>query len=147
MLTELYANYAGLPADETERLLAMPAEAIYQDQRYLALVKSLNVSLLHNTAGAVHKAYEEGLPDLKARYGLSGTTMGGFTLCNWVLGYLNYPTRLSDLLGQHDRIPVKTMLSMLPELVDLLRDVPQGREEWERAFLIITLPLLARNNT
>ncbi len=25
-------------------------------------------------------------------------------------------------------------------------DVPEGREEWERAFLIITLPLLARNN-
>ena len=146
MLTELYAKHAGLAAEETERLLAMPAEAIYQDQRYLALVKSLDVSLLHDTAGAVHKAYEAGLPGLKEQYGLGGTTMGGFTLCNWVLGYLNYPTRLSDLLGQHDRIPVKIMRNMLPELVGLLRDVPEGREEWERAFLIITLPLLARDN-
>jgi hypothetical protein len=147
MLADLYANYAGLPADETERLLAMPAEAIYQDGGYLSRVTGLDVSLLHNTARFVREAYDKGLPDLKARYGLAGTVMSGFTLCNWVLGYLNYPTKLSDLLGQHERIPVKTMTDMLPELVDLLEGVPEGRQEWERALLIITLPLLARNNT
>ena len=145
MLADLYANYAGLPADETERLLAMGAEAIYQDKRYQFLVTGLDASLLHNTAGHVRDVYDKELPDLKARYGLAGTVMSGFTLCNWVLGYLNYPTKLSDLLGQHERIPVKTMADMLPELVDLLESVPEGREEWERALLIITLPLLARN--
>jgi hypothetical protein len=147
MLAELYASHAGIPAEETERLLAMPAEAIYRDKGYQALVTGLDVSLLHDTAGYVRRVYEEELPEIKARYGLTGTVMSGYTLCNWVLGYLNYPSKLSDLLGQHDRIPVKTMLDMLPELVDLLESVPEGREEWERAFLIITLPLLARGNT
>jgi hypothetical protein len=145
MLADLYAHYAGLPADETERLLAMPAETIYRDAAYQSLVTGLDETLLHDTAQFVREAYDQGLPDLKARYGLAGTVMSGFTLCNWVLGYLNYPTKLSDLLGQHERIPVKTMTDMLPELVDLLEGVPEGRQEWERALLIITLPLLARN--
>jgi hypothetical protein len=146
MLADLYAKYVGLAADEIERLLAMPAEAIYQDKGYQSLVTGLDVSLLHDTARHVREAYDQGLPDLKARYGLAGTVMSGFTLCNWVLGYLNYPTKLSDLLGQHERIPTKTMTDMLPELVDLLEGVPEGRQEWERALLIITLPLLARDN-
>jgi hypothetical protein len=147
MVADLYAKYAGLPADETERLLAMPAEAIYRDRSYQSLVTSLDADVLHDTAQFVREAYDKGLPHLKARYGLAGTVMSGFTLCNWVLGYLNYPAKLSDLLGQHERIPVKTMTDMLPELVDLLEGVPEGRQEWERALLIMTLPLLARNNT
>ena len=146
MLTELYTRYAGLPAEEAERLLAMPAGAIYRDRGYQALVTDLDESVLHNTARYVREVYDRELPDLKAQYGLVDTVMSGYTLCNWVLGYLNYSSRLSDLLAQHDRIPVDTMLDMLPKLVEMLETVPEGREEWERALLIITLPLLARNN-
>ena len=94
----------------------------------------------------MREVYDKELPGLKAQYGLADTVMSGYTLCNWVLGYLNYPSKLSDLLDQHGRIPVETMLDMLPKLVEMLETVPEGRQEWERAFLIITLPLLARNN-
>jgi hypothetical protein len=146
MLADLYAQYAGIPAEEAERLLAMPAQAIYQDEYYQNLVASLDGQALHDTATHARTAYDSGLPMLKAKYRLMDTVMSGYTLCNWVLGYLNFPSKLSDLLEQHGRIPVTVMVDMLPELVALLDKLPAGRDVWQRAFLIITLPLLARNN-
>jgi hypothetical protein len=144
MLNDLLATYLNVAPREVERLLALSPQAIYQDKGYLGLVGQLNSTQLNRTAEHAYEAYNQGLPPLKEQYGLSDSVMSGYTLCNWVLGFLMYPEQMRDMLERHAAVPTDTVAAMLPELIQLLDTMPAGRDDWQRALIVFSLPLLAR---
>ncbi|HEX3050048.1 MAG TPA: hypothetical protein VHP83_05280, partial [Aggregatilineaceae bacterium] len=125
-----------------ERLIALGPMRIFQDAGYQALVANLDSTILHQTADHAREAYEQGLPAIKEKYQWSNTVMGGYTLCNWVLGFLKYPQRLPDLIERHGRLVKSDMRSALPEIVALLADLPEGCAEWQQALVLFSLPLI-----
>jgi hypothetical protein len=145
MLAAALATYAQVPVDEVERLMSLRPEAIYQDTTYQAWITSLDTILLSRELPHARAAYDRGLNPIKEKYKLAGTIMSGHTLCNWVLGFLMYPEKLRDMLDHHAAVPVQSVAAALPELLALLEEMPSGREEWQRALVIFTLPLLVRN--
>lgn len=145
MTPDELAHYAGISTQELERLLAMPAAAIYNDPDYIDLVTSLDREHLDRTAVHTRDAYDKYLPTIKEQFGLRGSIMSGYTLSNWVLGFLMYPERLSDMIKYHASLSPDMIARLLPHLVRLLDEVPEGREEWQRALVILSLPLLAPN--
>jgi hypothetical protein len=138
------AVYMGISVDEAGRLLALSPAAVYDDSAYQDAVNRLDVDLLRHTLVHVRAAYENGLDPIKEKYGLSDTVMSGFTLGNWVLGFLADPDHMNDMLERHARIPTDVIENALPELVGLLEDIPEGRAEWQRALVTFSLPLIAR---
>lgn len=145
MLVDMLASYIGVSPVEVERLLALPATSIYRDRGYRDLIAQLDADALHGSAEQAHQIYDAGVPAIKQKYGLMDTIMGGHTLSNWTLGFLMYPERLQDMLARHAAVPTDTIAAALPELFMLLDALPQGREEWQRALAVFTLPLLARD--
>lgn len=145
MLAAALATYAQVPVREVERLLSLHPEAIYQDTVYQGWIANLDTKLLSRELPHARAAYDSGLNLIKHKYNLTGTIMSGHTLCNWVLGFLMYPSKLRDMIEHHAAVPVESVAAALPELIALLDDIPSGREEWQRALVIFTLPLLVRN--
>ena len=143
MLTQQLATYTGLSEAEVERLLALSATEIYDDPAYLALIPLLDEEILRATAAQVQQIYEDQLPALKEKHRLGGTIMSSYTLVNWVLGFLMYPEQLRDMLKYHRRLSAEQVADMLPELFALLEMLNEGREAWETALAVISLPLLA----
>lgn len=137
------ATYLDISQTEADRLYTLSAEEIYHDPFYQSLIAELNETLLHQTAGDARAAYTEHLNELKAHHGLSDSIMSGHTLVNWVLGYLMYPDRLVDLLDRHAAVPAHLVAETLPELLNILNDIPSlsGRQEWQRALILFALPL------
>ena len=144
MLENTLARCVNVPVEEVERLLALSPDALYNDPLYLDLVGQLDAATLETTATYARAAYETQLPPIKAKYGLSDTVMSGYTLCNWVLGFLMYPEKLRDMLTRHARIPTDTIEATLPELIAILADLPDGSAEWQQALVTLSLPLIAR---
>lgn len=144
MQPQAIADLMGLSVDEVERLLALNPAAIYEDAAYLRVVHTLDTGVLRATLQAVRDIYEDGLPPIKEKYGLSDTIMSGYTLGNWVLGFLTAPDHLNDMLERHASIPTDVIEDALPELVDLLEDLSNGKDEWQRALVTFSLPLIAR---
>ncbi len=70
--------------------------------------------------------------------------MSGYTLVNWVLGFMMYPERMRDMLSVHASVSSGVVADMLPHLVDLLEKLPENREDWQRALLIFSLPLVVQ---
>lgn len=145
MLATALATYAHIPVSEIERVMSLTPEAIYQDEVYQAWITSLDTRLLSHELPYARAAYDKGLALIKQKHELIGTIMSGHTLCNWVLGFLMYPEKMRDMLDYHVSVSPAVVASILPELITLLDDMPAGREEWQRALVIFSLPLLVRN--
>ncbi len=143
MLIQQLATYTGLSEAEIGRLLALSPAEIYDDPAYLALIPLLDEETLKATAAQVQELYGEHLPALKDKHQLGGSIMSSYTLVNWVLGFLMYPERLRDMLNYHRRLSAEQVGAMLPDLFALLGDLEEGREAWETALAVISLPLLA----
>jgi hypothetical protein len=145
MQLDTIAQYAGVSQGEIKRLLALPSQDIYQDPTYQSWVKQLDQQLLLQSSEAVRNVYDRELPDLKDRYGLTGSIMSSYTLCNWVLGFLMFPARLSNMIEHHASVPTGTIGQALPELLEYVGEIPTGGAEWQRALTLMTLPLLVRD--
>lgn len=139
---ELLSSYSGIPVDELEYFLSLSPAEIYQDAHYKALVSQINGLELENSLSAIRTAYDEHLPAIKDRHHLRYTLMSGYTLSSWILGYISFPDTMSDLLDRHKKVPAQIVKTVLPELLDLLGTVPEGAAEWQRALIIVSIPLM-----
>ncbi len=74
---------------------------------------------------------------------LSGTIMSGYTLCNWVLGFLKQPTGMADVLKYHASVPSGKIAASLPELLELPDETRVGSAEWKKALVVFSLPMIA----
>ena len=144
MSVDTLAQYSGIPVETIKYWLSLSPTVIYQDEDYLSWVTGLNADILADNLLAVRAIYESGLDTIKARHGLSDTIMSAHTLGNWVLGFLKFPDRLSDLLGHHASVSNVVMANALPELAVLLNDLEDeaGRVEWQRALILLSIPLM-----
>ncbi len=143
MLVDRLAQELETTPDEIERLLTLDATALYDDPGYQAFVDRLRGDVLEATVAQVRAAYDRGLPEIKARYALSDTVMSGYTLANWVLGFMMYPDQIRDMLDRHRSVPPDVVSATLPELLDLLDDANVA-PEWKHALATFSLPLLAQ---
>jgi hypothetical protein len=142
MIAQSLSHYVGVSVGEFERLLSLSAEAMYNDPVYQSLISQLDAALLSSTLPYIRTVYEKYLPDIKERYGLAGTVMSGYTLCNWVLGFLMRPDRISDMLERHARVPTSAIINALPELAAVLDEAEGGTAEWQKALVVFSMPLM-----
>jgi hypothetical protein len=147
MLAHLLADYIGITSPAVERLLRMRPSDIYQDPMYKKLVESLDREYIRSTLRDAHKAYKMGLPqfmeDLSSIHRFSDTPMSAYTLSNCLVAYLDAPEHMADFLDRHNHIPKDLMRDGLPHLIQMLSQMPQGCNEWQRAMAIISIPLVA----
>ncbi len=150
MVAAVLARYIGVEQNKIERLLALSQAQIYQDAEYQAWIAELNVEQLNDFLPLARAAYEKHLATftehLRKCYDMVNTPMSAFTLGNWLIGFLQYPSQISDLSRIHQRLPRQAVLEMLPEMIAMLDDMPEGRAEWQRAFALMALPLAAKRN-
>jgi hypothetical protein len=140
------ARYAGLSEGEFNRLLSLSAEAMYKDPSYQKLISQLDAAVLSQTLPYTRAVYEKYLPGIKEKYGLAGTVMSGYTLCNWVLGFLMRPERITDMLERHANVSTQTIISALPDLAAVLDEAEQGGSDWQKALVIFSMPLIVAGN-
>lgn len=143
MHAEEIAEVLHITEAEARRLLALAPETMYQDPGYQALVRQLEPNHLHKTAPQARAVYMHSLDPVKEKYGLSDTIMSGYTLVNWVLGFLMAPDHLPDMLDRHAKLDRDTIAAVLPELVDILGDMEEGSLDWQQALVVFSLPLIA----
>jgi hypothetical protein len=146
MSASALAHYAGISEDEFNRLLSLSAAAMYTDPSYQKLISQLDAAALSQTLPYARTVYEKYLPDIKEKYGLAGTVMSGYTLCNWVLGFLMRPERITDMLERHVNVPTQTIINALPDLAAVLDEAEQGGPDWQKALIIFSMPLMVAGN-
>jgi hypothetical protein len=150
MVAEALAHYIGVPQGKIERLLALTQEQIYQDAEYQAWIGTLDIELLNKCLPLARAAYEKHLATftehLRTQYNMVNTPMSAFTLGNWLVGFLQYPSQISDLSRIHRRLPRQAVQEMLPEMIAMLDEMPEGRAEWQRALALMALPLAAERD-
>ncbi len=132
-----------------QRFLSMEATALYEDDEYMSLVRSLNRNLMEETLPEVRAAYEKHLPgfvdEIKKQYQLKDNPMSAYTLGNWMVGILRYPETTNTLLNMHTRVPSQMIIDGLPHLLSFLDEVERGGAEWQRALCILSIPLMVHN--
>ncbi|MFP4323161.1 MAG: hypothetical protein ACLFTK_11970 [Anaerolineales bacterium] len=147
MLTKSLANYIGVSTRDVQTWLNMSAAGIYDDPAYQDLVYGLDRALLEETLSEARAVYEDALPEFQAalgsEYNFRNTPMSAYTLGNWLVGFLQYPDSLPELLDIHARIPQSVLTAGLPMLLSYLDDMPQGGAEWQRALAILALPMMS----
>lgn len=141
------AHYSGLPVNQINRLLNMRQSQIYADVQYQSWVDALDSQLLYDTLNYAREAYENNLgvfhKILKDQYNLNNTPMSSYTLGNWLVGFVQVPSKLSELVKMHNNLPLEAVMNMLPQMITMLDEMPEGREEWQKALALIALPLAA----
>lgn len=147
MLVNTLSKYTSLEPNELERLLAMSSRDVFADSNYQGMVDNLDKKLLESTVINAREAYrgkvEEFSTRLENKYELQNPTMSAFTLANWLIGFLYSPDNLIDLLEHHDRVPKEALVDGLPEILDMLGSMDEGRDEWQHAMVLLSLPLIA----
>ncbi len=143
------AEIIGIPQATVDRFLVMGAEAIYKDDEYMGLVRSLDGALMEDTLPDVREVYErhlsEFVAELQAKYRLAQNPMSAYTLGNWVVGMLRYPETTNTLLKMHSEVPSQMIVDGLPHLIGFIEDLDRGRTEWQRALCILSIPLMLHN--
>jgi hypothetical protein len=140
------AQYIGVPIEKVDYVLSMSGAEIVKDEIFVGMLKSVDRDLLERTLPQAREAYEKGLPAfetmLQKRYGLSNTPMSAYTLGNWVVGALQFPDYIDTILNMHADIASEVFVGGLPDLLDMVANVPDGGHEWQRALCIFSIPLM-----
>lgn len=148
MIEERLTEVIGIPREEVERLLAMPAIAIYRDEAFRALVNRLDKELLFSTLPDTRAAFDFHIPIFQARVRtahpqVAVQRMSASTLGMWLVGFLQIPNAMERLAVFHAPVPPDFIREFLPDLLAMLDDIAVGRQEWQRALALLSLPLLA----
>ena len=147
MLKSFLVEYSGASPELVERLLLLPSESVYQDRAYQALVQELDRQHLEAMLPHAYAAYENALPDFKARlssqYDFSDSPMSPATLSTWLVDFLHCDDPPAQLFNYHTRIPAVVLEAGLVDLMAILSTMPEGSAEWQKATAILALPLVA----
>lgn len=146
MLRNMLSYYIGIDERTVDSLLSLSKREIFTDSTYTRLLDELDKHYLQETMGAAREAYELGLENLKqhlaGQFNLNVEPMSAFTLGNWVAGYLFYQDTLPDLLQLHRAVPTDAIAVGLPDILEMLEQIPQAGAEWTKAMSLLALPLL-----
>ncbi|MEO1664250.1 MAG: hypothetical protein AAFU54_06420 [Chloroflexota bacterium] len=143
------AQYIGVPGSEIDRLLQMSGDDVVTDAGFMKLVKSIDLAVLKQSLPATRAAYEEQLPalrkDITNRYGVNADVMSAHTLGNWIVGAIEFPQYISSITSNHTDVPREVFVNKMPQLLDMVKDVPGGGAEWQKALCVFVLPLMTKN--
>lgn len=147
MLVNLLAKYIGIAEQDVTHLLSESPMEVHRDPRYKALVDKIDFDTLSESMVSSRRYMDEHLKPLVAFYSekhnLEEFPLSGYMVCNWVVAYMKQPTALPNLLKTHTSVSRGVMLDVLPDVLDLLGDVPQHSKDWQQAFSIVVIPLIA----
>lgn len=150
MLIELLAAKIGISKAEVSYFLDLSPTTLCKDPEYLAMIKTLDAELLQDSLAVVRSEYDKILPSirlsLQERYQINAEPMSGYTLGNWLIGFLTYPGNMAKLLEFHTHIPSQAITEMASVLIKSLDNMTVARQEWQRALGIFLLPLLAHES-
>jgi len=145
MLSETLSKYVGIPSGDVEHYLGMPVSALASDPNYIQLLQGLDLATLESSMTEAHTLLEQSLPgftdQVTSEYALRRNPMSGYTLANWLLGYLNYPEKMDALVELHDRVPSEAIRKYLPAVISMLDNMGPGREMWQRALASVGIIL------
>lgn len=136
------AVYAGTTDTEIERLLALKPDELYADSGYQMLVDQLEITTLENSMREARQAVDANIQRIKIKHDLLGTMMSGYTLVNWTIGFLQHPQKLPDLLIRHRNLSPDMIMAALPDILDVLGSMEQGAAHWQRALVVLSIPLM-----
>lgn len=146
MTIEQIASYTGLAPRTIDRLLQMGTTHIYQDDDYIAALEGLDKAYLEDTLPLARDAYESRLDEfaqeIAERYGVDSEPMSPFTLGNWVVGMLQYPSHAAKMIEMHERVPRVAVRESLHHLLLMLDDMPEGAQQWQQALCLLSFPLM-----
>ena len=141
------ANYVSMEASEIDRVLKLAPSKVFEDPAFTSMINKLDVEILRDTLGDAHSTLDTKLMPLLQttlkHHNLEETAMSAYTLANWLVGYLEWPNMLGQMLEKHSRIPTNVISDVLPHIMDILADVPSEKARWQEAFAAVAMPLIA----
>lgn len=149
MISEVLAQYIGIPQSDIKNLLSLSLEDLYDSPAYNKLVQQLDFDLLHETLPDARKVYESVVPtvidSISSEFKYTGRGMTAFTLGNWLVGFLARPDQLFKLADIHSHIPVPAIEAGLPLILAGLSDMDSGGKQWSKAMAVLSLPFFVRH--
>ena len=143
----ILSRYIGVSPGKVARLLTLSQQQVYADQEYLGWVNQLDAERLYDTLQYARSVYEAYMPEfsqhLSNQFGMHKTVMSAYTLGNWLVGFLQFPNTINGLTRMHQHIPRQAIADLLPRMLEVLQEMPEGGREWQRALAILSLPLLS----
>jgi hypothetical protein len=148
MLIDELSQHIGVPVTTISKLLALKSLEVHEQADYKALVKQLNPQALEATLRDARHVLDANLPAVVERYTkkykLDNFPLSGYMVSNWVMGYLNNPEHLPNLIRIHQAFTKNVMIEVVPEVLQILGKMDKGREAWQRAFATLVLPMIAK---
>lgn len=148
MDAQTIAHYTGLPLDTVEVYFELSPEEIYQDEAYHEALNSLDRKTLDATLPGVRRVYDRHMDDFAAylyeHHQVERGTMSSHTLGNWVLGFIQQPEYIVNILQHHQLMPGAAFADGLEQLLDLLESVPAGKQEWQQALCLMAFPMMMK---
>ena len=146
MNAEKIASYTQLPLNEVNRLRTMSAQEVFADKAYLRALKQIDRHFLEETLQEARKAYalhmDEFKAEIQSRYGISSEPMSAFTLGNWVVGVLQYPDQVKELMNMHGNVGGEVFAGSMEQVLTILEDMPHGTREWQQAMCMLAFPMM-----
>lgn len=148
MNADAISHYTKLPLKEVQYWVNQSSLIVYNDKKYIAALKQIDVEYLQKTLPLVHQVYKETLPSLKEEmaeeFNISVHLMSAKTLGDWVVGVLRYPESSHELRSKHKKLNGQVIHDVLPTLLEILGDLPEGAEEWQQALCLLSFPLMKK---
>ena len=140
------AQIIGISEAELTRIRSMPPEQLFQDTSYMQLLETIDASSLENTLQDARDAYERVLPqfqdNLHENYGIDRAPMFSESLGKWMISVAQMPQYIDQVAKLHDRLDPNIIAEGVPLLLEILDYIPNAKNEWKRALMLIVLPML-----
>ena len=143
MITHVLAPHFDTTPDGVRELLTLSPQELQDSPEFIALLDSLDPASLHGTLEEARQTLDAELPglvsDFTNHYDIDHFPLSSFMLGNWILGFLNYPTELTQLPQIHANIPVTIIQEAIPYVLEMFGKMESGGSQWQKAFAAMAL--------
>jgi len=140
------SQLTGIPITTIEYWQTLSAVQIVHNRDYIDALRDVDRLELESSFNEIRTRYQGHLVHfqrmLAQRYGVHHAPMFSEILGHWVLSAVEQPSYLEHVIKRHARMPREMISDGLPMLVDMLASPSGERNEWQRAVVLLTLPML-----
>lgn len=146
-IVETVARCTNISLGEVSRWLALGPDDIIRDSTYLEQFRSLNAQVLEETLPEARRVMSIGLKpiadSIRHDHGIPHEAMSHYTIGNWLVGFVEAPAQLSMFQGLHGTLSRSMMANYLDDMIAVIDQMEQGREDWKRAVALLTVALIS----
>ncbi len=139
-------NITRLPYETLAAWFTLNPVALIDAPSYQDAVGSLDTALLQRSYAEAHKAYESVLPafqqEMETRYGYDHAPMFSTSLGKWLISVAERPHYMPQVFSLHASVPPMIIQETLPLLLRTMDHIGAGRDEWQRALALLSLPMM-----